>query len=359
MCDINQVLTLTKQLISIKSTADNPEGLAKVLDVACSCLQEYEIEQYTQNGVKSVLVHNQPKNPKHFKIILNGHLDVVAGKTHLYHPKVTGNRMRGVGAWDMKSGAACLISVFKEVAHQVTYPIGLQLTTDEEVGGFNGTKYQVDQGVRADFVITGEPTNLNIVNRAKGILRIQISCKGSTGHGAYPWKGDNAIWKMNNFLNLLRKHLPLINQEEWVTTYNLSTIQTTNTAFNKIPDDCSINLDVRYHPHEKAEWLKTLSSLITKDFQMDILVDEPGAMVDSNNPYLQKLHDISTQTAGREVLVYGAHGSSDVRHFARVGGAGVEFGPSGGEIGSDDEWVDINSLEPYTKILKEFLRSMN
>ncbi|MBP6994293.1 M20/M25/M40 family metallo-hydrolase [Candidatus Woesebacteria bacterium] len=359
MDNISSVATLIKQLITIKSTADNPEGLEAVLDLACSHLQEYKTEQYVCNGVKSVLIHNQPKNPKRFKIILNGHLDVVAGKDHLYTPIVTENKMRGVGAWDMKSGAACLIAVFKEVANKVSYPLGLQLTTDEELGGFNGTKFQVDSGVRADFVITGEPTNLNIVHKAKGILRIRISCEGSTGHGAYPWKGDNAIWKMNSFLNTLQRKLPLLKNEQWVTTYNLSTIQTTNTALNKIPDDCSINLDVRYAPSEKDSWVETLNNLIQPSFRMDILADEPGAVVDLNNSYLQNLHDISSKTTGREVLVYGAHGSSDVRHFARVGGAGVEFGLSGGEIGTDDEWVDLLSLEPYINILKQFLLSMN
>ncbi len=359
MPNVDEIIALIKKLISIKSTVDNPEGLGAVLDLACSHLNEYKIEEYVHNGVSSVLVHNQPKNPKKFKVILNGHLDVVAGKDHLYTPKVTENRMRGVGAWDMKSGAACLIAVFKEVGHKVSYPLGLQLTTDEELGGFNGTKFQIDSGVRAGFVIAGEPTNLNIVHKAKGILRIKISCEGNTGHGAYPWKGDNAIWKMGDFLSMLRKKAPLVTQEQWVTTYNLSTIQTTNTAFNKIPDDCSINLDVRYAPLEKESWIAMLNDLIPPSFRMEILTDEPGAMVDLNNPYLRKLHELSTQTTGREVLVYGAHGSSDVRHFARVGGAGVEFGLSGGDIGGDDEWVDLHSLKPYTNILKKFLLSMN
>jgi di/tripeptidase len=37
---------------------------------------------------------------------------------------------------------------------------------------------------------------------------------------------------------------------------------------------------------------------------------------------------------------------------------GVEFGAIGGGAGSDDEWIDIPSLEKYHNILKTFLLSI-
>ena len=110
---------------------------------------------------------------------------------------------------DMKANVACLMTVFKDVADKVNYPLGLQLVTDEEIGGFHGTKYQIEKGVRAEFVVVGESTDLNIKNRAKGILWAKISAKGKTAHGAYPWRGENAIWKMNEFLNCLKRQLGL------------------------------------------------------------------------------------------------------------------------------------------------------
>ena len=33
------------------------------------------------------------------------------------------------------------------MANKVDYPLGLQLVTDEEVGGFNGTKYQIEKAL--------------------------------------------------------------------------------------------------------------------------------------------------------------------------------------------------------------------
>src|SRR3989338_9584875 len=223
-----KVLSLTKKFISIESVPGNPEELEKILGLALSNLKGYTIERFKQNGVNSALIYNSRKRSKKFKIILNGHLDVVPGKEYQYLPKIKGNRLYGVGSMDMKANAACLIMVFKEVADKTGYPLGLQLVTDEEVGGFDGTKHQISKGVRADFVIAGEPTNFDIVNEAKGVLRVNISTKGKTAHGAYPWRGENAIWKMNEFLNILKKKYPVPRREQWTTTVNLSGIETRN-----------------------------------------------------------------------------------------------------------------------------------
>ncbi len=352
------IVNFIKQLISVKSTADNPKGLDEVLKLACSKVRRFNIEEFEHNNIKSVLVHNSARRAKKYKVILNAHLDVVPGKDVLYNPKNVGNKLYGVGAWDMKAGAACLIDVFTHVAQRVTYPIGLQLTTDEEIGGFHGTKYQIDSGVRAEFVITGEPTNLNIANRAKGILWMQISCKGVTAHGAYPWRGSNAIWHMHTFLETLKRKWPLVTEDTWVSTYNVSSIQTTNSAFNKIPDSCSVDIDIRYIPQDKQKIIILLKRILPPNFRMDILVDEPGTIIDARNPYLKALHTFTSQVARKNIVIYGAHGSSDVRHYTRVGGGGVEFGPCGGNIGSDKEWVDIRSLSIYTQTLIEFLHSI-
>ncbi|MEM4648296.1 MAG: hypothetical protein QXO12_03255 [Candidatus Pacearchaeota archaeon] len=49
------------------------------------------------------------------------------------------------------------------------------------------------------------------------------------------------------------------------------------------------------------------------------------------------------------------HGDSYIRHYHLVGCDGVTFGPIGGNLHGDNEWVDIKSLEKYYLILKDFL----
>ena len=274
-------------------------------------------------------------------------------------PKIKNDRLYGLGSMDMKANVACLISTFKEVANKVNYPLGLQLVTDEEVGGLNGTKHQVDKGVRANFVIAGETTNLRIAHQAKGILWAKISTKGKTAHGAYPWKGINSIWKMNQFLTILRKKFPNPKLEQWGTTVNLGRIETTNQTFNKIPDNCTIWLDIRYRPEEKDSIVKSIKKMLPKGFKLEVVLKEPAMFVNKNNKYLKILKKVTQEITKKKVILYGAHGSSDARHYPGVECACVEFGPIGGGIGTDKEWVDLKSLKKYCDTLKAFLLSLN
>lgn len=352
---IKNILDLSKQLIQIQSVEGNDKALSQALDLALSKLGDFTIEKFEINGVKSALVYNTKKRPKKFKVLLNAHLDIIPGKINQYSPFIKGDRLYGAGAMDMKSNAACMIFVFKQVANNLNYPIALQLVTDEEVGGFLGAGYQVSKGVLADFVLAGEPTSFDIVHKAKGVLKVEISAKGKTAHGAYPWKGDNALWKMNSFLNVLEKTFKNPQKDVWATTVNLSSIKTSNTAANKIPDDCAIILDIRFIEKNSRLVLKKIRSILPKGFQIKILADEPVMLTDKNNPYIQDLARIAKKHTSKKTVIRGANGTSDVNHFSKKSCAGVEFGPVGGGIGEDKEWVSIKSLEIFSKILIDFL----
>lgn len=355
---LNKIVSLTEKFVSIKSAQDNKDELEKILELALSNLKDHTIERFESNGVKSALVHNSKKRPKKFRVILNGHLDVIPGKEYQYNPKIKGDNLYGVGSMDMKASVACLITAFNEVAKKVNYPLGLQLVTDEEIGGFNGTKYQVDKGIKADFVIVGENTNFNIENQAKGILWLKIFSRGKAAHSAYPWKGKNAIWKMNEFLNLLEKQFPIPNKKTWITTVNLSKISTSNKTFNKIPDNCEIWLDIRYVPNDSKTIVGDIKKLLPKGFKLDVVAKEPALFVEEKSKYLKLLRKVGKQIAKKEVFLKQGQGSSDARHFTRVNCDAIEFGPIGKGMGTDNEWVDIPSLYKYHQILKEFLLSI-
>jgi succinyl-diaminopimelate desuccinylase len=354
---IKKIVNLSKKLIKIESTSHNTVNLNKILDLTLDNLSEYKIEKFNNKGTRSALIYNTSNRPEKFKILFNAHLDVVPGKPKSYEPKVSENKLFGTGAMDMKSNAACLILLFNLLGKKVSYPFGLQLTTDEEVGGFKGTKYQIEKGVNSEFVIAGESTGLNIVNRSKGVLWLKIISKGKSFHGAYPWKGDNAILKMNLFLNKLTKLFP--NKEKpWQTTVNISDIESNNKSYNKIPDQCNLNLDIRYVPEESKTIIKKIKKILPRNFLMEIIVNEPPVYTKPDNKYLLQLLSSSKKILNKEVEFYSSNGSSDARHFSYIGSSGIEFGAKGGSIGSDKEWVSIKSLEQYYLILKDFLLSL-
>ena len=359
VCDFfkmkNEIIELTKKFITIESISDKPNELIKILDVALSNLQEFTIEKFDSNGIQSALIDNTEKRPDKLKIILNGHLDVIPGKEYQYLPKIVSDKLYGVGSMDMKANAACLIYIFKELGKKLNYPIALQLVTDEEIGGINGTKFQLDKGVRTDFVISAEPTNFDIVYKSKGVLQLRISAIGKTSHSAYPWRGQNAVWKMNDFLNKIKKMYPIPVKEKWVTTVNLSTIKTSNNTFNKIPDDCIIELDIRYISDDSKTILKNIKKILPKDFKLVVIENESAIFNDIENIYIKKLSTIAGGILKNKIVLRGSQGTSDVVHYFNKSCPGIEFGPIGGDIGGDKEWVSISGLDKFTNIIREFL----
>jgi succinyl-diaminopimelate desuccinylase len=351
------MITLAKKLISIESTKEKPENLSAVLDVAKNELSSFKPKLFSKNKVPSLLCSN--KNTKSLKVILNGHLDVVPGNKKLFKPFVKGGRLYGRGAIDMKSAAAVLILVFKELAGKVDYPLGLQLVTDEEIGGFKGTKYQLEKGIRSEFVIAGEPTSFDIGTQAKGIFWFKVKAKGKSSHGSLPWEGENAIQKINNFINILNSKYPSPKNEKWASTFNLSKIETDNNTFNKVPDNCVVWFDCRYVPKDSDAIIKNVKRLLPKDLQLEVQLKEPSQFTDRNNQFVKNLK-LSTEKVTRKTINFiNKHGASDLRHCNAYGVNGVVFGPIGEGLHAETEWVDLKSLETYYEILKHYLLSLN
>src|SRR5216117_2831519 len=87
-------------------------------------------------------------------------------------------------------------------------------------GGRDGTRHQLDHGVRGRFVIVGETSGLRIVNESKGMLVVRLLAAGRAAHAAYPWLGDNALVKLQRTVASLLARYPIATEEVWRTTVN-------------------------------------------------------------------------------------------------------------------------------------------
>lgn len=351
------ILTLLKKLISVESVDIKKNKLQEVIDVAVKQLDGFTVERFNQNSRPSILAYVGDKRPEKFKVIFNAHLDVVSGKPEQFIPIEKDGKLYGRGTNDMKGGAAVEILVFRELAKTLPYPIALQLVTDEELGGYDGTQLQIKQEVHAEFVIAGEPTNYGINNKAKGIIWMNVKTKGLAAHGAYQWKGESAILKMKNALDAIEKEFPALTKEEWRTTINIAKLETANSTYNKVPDDCVMKLDIRFIPED---W-KTIKQKIERMFEgmeLEFLEFEPPQITDENNAFVKSLQKATETITHKTAQIISKHGGSDIRHFNGVHEDGVTFGPIGEGLHSDNEWVEIKSLGEYYEILKEFLISL-
>ena len=351
------------ELIGIRSTADRPDDLRRALEMVLGVVgPDFPVRRFESRGRPSALASSGHGEPL---VILNAHLDVVPGEPHQFTARVEGDRLHGRGAHDMKAAALVMATVFREVAAELPYPIALQLVTDEEVGGFDGTGHQVAQGVRGGFVVIGEQSGLRIVTESKGIIRARLSATGRTAHAAYPWLGSNALLAVVEAVHRLLARYPVPAAEAWATTVNVARIETGNRAANVVPAEASALLDIRFPPSDEdlagrtgdevAAHLRAVAGP-----GIEVVVEALGAPhhADPDSARVRQLRE-AAQAAGYDGALLRKHGAADGRFYSAVGIDAVIFGPGGDGQHGPREWVDLRTLQPYHDALAGFLRALS
>jgi succinyl-diaminopimelate desuccinylase len=198
--DTERFLTTACELLAVPSTFDRPDDLSRALDLVLGFVGPgFTVERFESNSKPSALVYHGAQR-SHFRVILNAHLDVVPAPPYQFQPRREGDRLYARGAQDMKLSALALAQVFREQAGRLPYPIALQLVTDEEVGGWDGTLHQLEQGVHGEFVIIGEHSGLDIVTESKGITwqpcepPVTARTARTSGWAITPWSSCCAAW---------------------------------------------------------------------------------------------------------------------------------------------------------------------
>jgi succinyl-diaminopimelate desuccinylase len=310
-----------------------------------------------ETGGRRCLVARVGSGPT--RVVLHGHLDVVPGHPEQFTPRVEDGRLFGRGAYDMKAALAAMMLAVADLAGDLGgVEVELIVVPDEERSdpGENCTEMLVRDGLRADFVVCGEPTDMRVGVQAKGVLMVRLDVGGTAAHGATPWLGDNAVLRA---VDLFRRigTLPFAAESAPMferPSINLGRIQG-GDAVNKVPDACRMDVDVRYLPGQSPEDVLAQIRGLEPRAEVEVLLQRPPAEVPADHPFVRTLlqaagrHEPSTASVGRD-------GASDAVAFLEVGVPAVEFGPRGGGHHGPEEYVEIESLPRYRMALVEFAR---
>jgi succinyl-diaminopimelate desuccinylase len=369
--ELESFLGAAVALLAVPSTVDRPEQLRRAVESVLDFVGPgFLVERFEANGKPSALVyadghdgHDGAPRPE-FRVILNAHLDVVPGDPEQFRPRREGDRLYARGAQDMKLSALVQAEVFRELAATLPYPLALQLVADEEVGGRDGTLYQLEQGVTGRFVVIGEHSRLNLVADSKGLAQARLRAVGRGGHGAYPWLGDNALLKLMNTVTRLLTRYPVPTEEVWRTTANLARVETPNRSFNQIPALAEAWLDIRF-PAEDADLNGRTPEQIAEYLGSFC---EPGVTVaadrvesphhaDHDRSEVRQLQRAAQRQGYPGEFLY-KHGGSDASYYSGRGIAAVAFGVGGAGQHGPDEYAEISTIVPYYRALKEFLEGL-
>jgi succinyl-diaminopimelate desuccinylase len=190
------------------------------------------------------------------------------------------------------------------------------------------------------------------------VLAARLLVRGRAAHGSTPWLGDNAIVKAVDVFRRIES-MPFSRESSELfdrPSINLGRI-VGGDAPNKVPDACSMDVDIRYLPNQDpGEILEQIRAIPDIDIKRTFIF--PPAHVSPTNPYVRALSEtVAPATEGASVSV-GRDGASDAVSFLRAGIPAVEFGPSGAGHHGPEEWVSIRSLARYRELLVDFARAV-
>jgi succinyl-diaminopimelate desuccinylase len=294
-------------------------------------------------------------------VVLHGHLDVVPAFEEQFTPRIEGDRLFGRGAYDMKGALAAMMCAVHDAAAQDAVRVRFVCVPDEESEDIEDRA--TDSLVRgelaeADFAITGEPTELHIGVQAKGVLAVSVEVSGVAAHGSTPWLGDNAILKAHDVFRRIET-LPFSRESSDLfdrPSINLARIEG-GDVFNKVPDRCRMDVDIRYLPgQDRGAILAQIRAI--GDVEIVRSFERAPAIVSRTNPYVLALRDAVKSSLEGDALSVGRDGASDAISFLEAGIPAVEFGPIGEGHHGPEEWVSLSSLTRYRQALGDFVRRL-
>lgn len=353
---MREIVNLTKDLIRFKSTHTRPEEIQKCArfietwfknhDIACTAMEN--------NGVPSI--HALPAR-RQTPLLLMSHIDVVNATDALFEPIEKDGRLYGRGAIDDKYAAALSMVLLKNRIQSArrqgladgTLALGVLITGDEEVGGYNGARNALG-GINCNFCIALDGGRVEkVIIKEKGILRLKVVASGKTAHGARPWQGENAIERLMVDCLVVKGFFEgLTDPEHWHRSMNLSVFHA-GDAVNQVPDKAEATFDIRYTEHDDVD---DLVQRIQAAVSGKVITEEREPLfVSPESPYRERLLALATKT--RTGI---AHGASDARFLSQFGIPGIVWGADGNSSQhSTEEHVEIKSISRLYGLLDRFV----
>ena len=287
-------------------------------------------------------------------------------------------KIYGRGACDMKSGLACAISAFCEIAREVKegkklkHSLKLICSADEE-DFMRGVERAIADGwvQKEDWIMDTEPTNGQIQVAHKGRTWFEITMDGITAHASTPWKGADANAAMAEVIREIRLSIESLKPHEdlGISTVTFGQIQGGYRPY-VVPDHCTVWVDMRLVPPtdtKKAEEIvkqaihKAEQAIVGVKGHYKITGDRPYVEKDENSYLLHQLKQCADEVTGEDTKISFFPGYTDTAVIAGTLGNRncMSYGPGNLELAhKPDEWVAVEDIVRCEKVLKKLARTM-
>lgn len=205
--DRNEAISILKSIIQIDSRTNtkNENNIIEYWESKYSELgTNNKIHKTDDNRLN--LVSNLNFSDNHKTIIFNGHMDtnhIGSGwTTDPFGGEIKDNHIYGLGVSNMKASMAAMFYCAK-ILTKIGLDRGKIIFTSVlgELQGGVGTKALLNNGLKGDFFINGEPTDLNFMTIHAGTYSFIIKIIGETRHLSKRNEATDATRILNEILN--------------------------------------------------------------------------------------------------------------------------------------------------------------
>jgi len=271
--DRNDLVAFLQDLIHIPSLSTKERAVAERL---AEEMRRVGFPRVRQDRIGNVIgCLGSSTSPR---LIYDGHMDTVgisdpaSWARNPYGAQVEGGVLYGRGACDMKGALAAMVYGAKALIDA-----GIQLAGELCVVGVvqeepcEGLAMQVlieEEGIRPDFVVLGEPTNLQIKRGHRGRVEMKVTVRGRSCHAATPRRGRNAIYDAARLIFGIELLAPRLADDPFLGQGSIAVTQIDSSAAsrNAIPDTCTFYIDRRLTLGEtEAKALAEIQGIITRE----------------------------------------------------------------------------------------------
>jgi acetylornithine deacetylase/succinyl-diaminopimelate desuccinylase-like protein len=295
------------------------------------------------------------------RILFAPHLDTVTVEGMVVDPfqaEISNGKIHGRGSSDTKGPMAAMLWALKSTdLARLNVAVAFAGLVDEEAGQL-GAKACATRKF-ADFVIVGEPTDLDVVYTHKGTAWLEIETIGKSVHASMPETGLNAIDLMTEALKRLREAFPLILPAKQNTILGRPTISTGRirggTKINIVPDRCRAELDIRTLPGQEDMLAAVADFFLEQQIPATVRPIKVSAPLFTapENPILKNFESLGSRLTG-------ASWFCDAAFFFLEGIPAVAIGPgSMAQAHTANEFIEIFELERGAEYFKNFLNTFS
>ncbi len=352
-----------RTLVEVESPSADVEACRAVASTTAELMQSWlgTPARIREHGGRPV-VQWGPDRPK---VLLLGHIDTVwpIGTLERIPWAIEGDRMRGPGVFDMKSGVVQAIGALALLEADQADGVGILLTTDEEIGSTTSRDLIEDAASEAAAVLVLEPSiDGDLKSARKGTSWYVVQITGRAAHaGLDPERGINALIEG---AGLVTECVAWANPA--IGTTVTPTTAKAGVTDNTVPDKAVIGIDVRAWSAEEQQRIDALMrSWRPRHPEAESAIVGGGinrpAMEEASGRSLAELAASCASGMGMPPIAARAvGGASDGNFTAAIGIPTLDgLGAVGDGAHADHEWASVSALPERTALVAAIVASVH